>query len=51
MDHFEVHLGVAKLMLEFSQQLNLHVGEDLHFVHDFVMTSVERDWEVQLGEG
>lgn len=43
-----MHFGVAELMLEFTQEFNLHVREDLHLVHNFVVTGVEGHGEVQL---
>ena len=40
-DHLKVGLGVAELMLELSEQLYLHIGEYLHFVHDLVVTGIK----------
>ena len=41
MNHFEVHIQVPQLMLKFTQELNFHIGEDLHFVQDLIVTGVD----------
>lgn len=46
MNHFEVHIQVPQLMLEFTQELNFHIGEDLHFVQDLIVTGVDSHWKV-----
>jgi hypothetical protein len=37
-NHFEVHIKVPQLMLEFTEELNFHIGEDLHFVQYLIVT-------------
>jgi len=48
MYHFVMHFRVIDLMLELPQKLNFHIGEDLHFMHNFIMTCVHCYCKVQI---